>query len=247
MGERGERPWYEEAFRAEYLDVYPHRDLAAARREVAGLVERGLCGRVLDLGCGWGRHAIALAERGVDVIGLDRSAELLAHGLEVEGGARLSGRLVRGDMRHLPFAGRAFDAVALLFSSFGYFDDAGNARVLDEIARVLRPGGLALFDLMNSELVRARLVPESVREDEDTLVVERRWLAEDGRRVVKVVHVTAPGGRESTWTEDVRLYETQELRGLLAERGLTLERVEGDFDGRPSGADAPRQIVWARG
>ena len=52
-------------------------------------------------------------------------------------------------MRRLPFRDGAFEAVANLFTSFGYFfDEAQNRRVLGEIARVLRPGGAFLLDLM---------------------------------------------------------------------------------------------------
>lgn len=111
-----ERPWYDAAFEADYLALYPHRDLAAARFEVGGLVERGLRGVVLDLGCGFGRHLLALRERGLEAFGLDRSRDLLARAHELEGGV-LRGSFVRGDFRALPFRERVFDGVVLLFSS----------------------------------------------------------------------------------------------------------------------------------
>lgn len=243
---RAERPWYVAAFARDYVDVYPHRDLAAARREAAGLVARGLGGRVLDLGCGFGRHSLALRELGLDVFGLDLSLELLVHAGDVDEEGRLAGRLVRGDFRHLPFAGGTFDAVVMLFSSFGYFDDDGNARVLHEAARVLRPGGLAILDLMNPARVRAKLVPESRRDAGARTLVERRRLVRDGRRVQKDVRIVEGDGTERSWREDVRLYEVAELEALLPGGGFELERVEGDFDGRPRSDEAPRQLVWAR-
>ncbi len=239
------RPWYESAFEQGYLELYPHRDLSAARAEVAGLLARGVRGRALDLGCGFGRHLLALRERGVDAWGLDRSRQLLTRAAALAGGA-LRGRILRGDFRALPLRERSFDAVLMLFSSFGYFDDRENAQVVGEVARVLRPSGVAVFDLMNPERVRGRLVAESRTRRGALEVVETRRLERGATRIVKEVCLRERGGRERRWREDVRLYERPELEALLAASSLALLRVEGDFDGSASAADAPRQIVWAR-
>lgn len=247
-------PWYDRAFTRGYLDLYPHRDLPSARGEVGGLIEHvpaalgaAFSGRVLDLGCGFGRHLLALRERGLDAWGLDRSADLLAHALELDGG-RLRGRLVRGDFRALPFAAARFSAAAMLFSSFGYFDDGGNERVLLELARVLAPGGAAVLDLMNPGRVRDTLVPRSERRVGALTLVETRALTAAGRRVHKEVRVTADDGRTWGWHEDVRLYGAGELEPALRAAGLVLERVDGDFDGRvfAGAGPAPRQILWLR-
>ena len=244
-----EVPWFEVAFGRNYLELYPHRDLAAARAEVEGLVARGVGGRVLDLGCGPGRHALALKECGIDVVGLDRSRELLevARSLGATDHTRgpLAGRLVRGDFRLLPFEAGAFDAVLMLFSSFGYFGDEDNARVLAGAARVLDHDGVLVLDLMNAARVRATLVPESRVEREGSVLEERRSLIERGRRVRKDVCVRGPDGTQRAWREDVRLYEPSELGELLAGAGLLLLRLEGDFDGSPHGSTTPRMIVWA--
>lgn len=244
---RGAKPWYEAAFEARYLDVYAHRDDASARREVEGLLQRGLApegARVLDLACGAGRHARALFAAGRDVVGLDLSADLLARARSADE-ARLAGRLVRGDVRHLPFRAGAFDAVTMLFSSWGYFDDGDNERVLAAIQRVLRPDATLVLDLMNAARIRSTLVPESRDEREGRVLVQRRSLTQDGRRVVKHVELTEPDGTTRAWHEDVRLFDPEELDALLARHGLHRTRLEGDFDGRPFDPDSPRMIAWA--
>lgn len=241
-----DEPWYVAAFGAGYRAAYPHRDLAAARREVAGIRERGIGGRVLDLCCGFGRHSLAFAEAGVDVIGVDLSAELLAQARELPGAARLRDRLVRADARALPFRAAVFDAAVLLFSSFGYFGERGDAAVLVELGRVVRPGGRVLLDLMNPARVRATLVPESRSAREGASIVERRALADDGRRVRKSVRVEGPEGHVKEWIEDVRLYRRDELAELASARGLALEELWGDFDGRLFDDDSERQIALLR-
>lgn len=245
------RPWHETAFGRGYLAVYPHRDLAAARAEAAELVRQGLGGRTLDLGCGFARHTLALRELGLEAFGLDGSAELLRHARTLEREARsrasLAGRLVRGDFRWIPSRAAAFDCVCMLFSSFGYFDDRANARVLGEVRRVLRPGGLAVLDLMNPARVRASLVAESVSERDGFRLRERRALVEGGRRVTKEVRLELAGEDGArTWREDVRLYEPDELGRLAGPAGLAVERYAGDFDGAPLAPHSPRQIAWVR-
>ena len=131
--------WYLQSFRGDYSEIYTHRSDEQAAREVAFVVptlglEAGQ--RVLDLCCGNGRHLQALAGHGLQLVGLDRSAELLA---EARDRLPADVTLLQSDMRHVPVNG-GFDAVLNFFTSFGYFQDpADNQQVLQSIARALRP------------------------------------------------------------------------------------------------------------
>src|ERR1700752_3375777 len=101
--------WWETWFGEEYLELYPHRDIASARREVSfALCHLDRDPRpLLDLCCGSGRHSLPFAELGFPPIGLDYSAPLL----ELARNRGLALRLVRGDMRSLPFADGSFRSV----------------------------------------------------------------------------------------------------------------------------------------
>jgi SAM-dependent methyltransferase len=238
-------PWYVEAFREGYLRLYPHRDLQSARREAGFLVQQGLRGRVFDLCCGFGRHTLALRERGFDVLGMDLSPELLAHAAHSPGWELLRGRLLRGDARILPCADASFDSVVNLFSSFGYFGEQGDKQVLLEIARVLRPGGFLALDLMNPAYVRARLVPYSRSERGGALLVESRSLSAGGQLVEKDVELHNESGIVR-WREQVRLYEPEEILRWLDAAGLRQSAAFGDFDGSPLTAASSRQLVLAQ-
>jgi ubiquinone/menaquinone biosynthesis C-methylase UbiE len=239
-------PWYVDAFRGDYLTVYPHRDLVSARLEARWLIDRGVGGRVLDMCCGFGRHVLALLEQSVDAYGTDLSMDLLRTARDLPEFAMLNMRLVRADARAVPFQRGMFDAVVMLFSSFGYFGEDGDRLVLGEIARVLKPGGVVVLDLMNPARVRASLVAHSRNERDGLLIDERRMLREDGKRVEKSVRLTKKDGTWRGWKESVRMYEVEEMRALLAGRGLQLEGVDGGFKDEPLGPDAPRQILRAR-
>ena len=172
-------PWFERAFGAEYCDVYPHRDLGAAKAEIRFLAESGLPtrgARVLDLACGFGRHTQALVDEGFCATGVDLSPELLALAPGEPGG-----RYLRADMRELPFQKACFEACVCLFSSFGYLrSDAEHLALLRGLAAVLGPGAALFLDLMNPHRIRTTLVPETVTELKGMRIVQRRTLAEGG-------------------------------------------------------------------
>lgn len=246
-----ETPWYVEAFRSDYREVYSHRNLPAAREETQWLADDILSeveGPLLDDCCGFGRHSLALRERGFDVFGIDLSSDLLRSSVDLERGAELlGGRLACADMRALPFKEASFGAVLNLFTSFGYLGPDGDRAALREMLRVLRPGGVLVMDLMNPARIRAGLQPSS-REERDGIVLEsERALLDGGQRVTKRVRLTLPSGEVRSWHEDVRMYEPRELDELLTAAGATPLRRAGAFDGRAfEAADAERQIVVAR-
>lgn len=241
-----DEPWFVDAFRSDYIDVYAHRDVSASRREAAYLRAQSLEAPVLDLCCGFGRHTLALRELGIDVFGIDLSADLLRRARELPNAAVIDGRLVRGDARVLPLRDASIGAVVVLFSSFGYFGDEGDRRVLGEIARALRRGGRVVLDLMNPERVGATLVPDSRTERAGWKIDEQRRLVDGGRRVVKLVKLSREGAHGRAWREDVRLYTPEEIASLLSEAGLALVRIDGDFDDSAWSAESPRMIVHAR-
>jgi SAM-dependent methyltransferase len=103
--------------------------------------------RLLDLGCGKGRFAAHLQARGADVIGLDRSAAMLAR---AEGLER-----VLGSARRLPFASRVFDGV-ILVEVIEHMNVFICEAVLAEVRRVLRPGGTVAIIDKNAGALDAR-------------------------------------------------------------------------------------------
>jgi len=103
------------------------------------MVPRGRPGALaLDVGCGTGYHLRWLAERGFDTVGLDASAEMLAHARRTAPRAKV----LCGDVDALPFSNGSFDLVFCI-EVIRYLRDASTC--LSEIARVLRPGGACVL------------------------------------------------------------------------------------------------------
>jgi SAM-dependent methyltransferase len=111
---------------------------------------------LLDVPCGHGRIANRLAARGVRVTGIDRSAAFLEVARSRAAEAGVSVEYLEGDMRELSFEGR-FDALVNWFTSFGYFDDDTNRRVLAGFRRALRPDGVLVLEQASREFLLANL------------------------------------------------------------------------------------------
>lgn len=112
---------------------------------IADRMLEGCAGRVVDLGCGSGAAVPWLRARGFDVVGVDFSPEMLAVARRELGG---DGRVTfcRGDAESLPFATESVDHLVCL----GLLEYLGrHDRAVREVARVLRPGGVAVFSIPN--------------------------------------------------------------------------------------------------
>jgi len=234
--------WYKEWFGEEYLELYAHRNKGEAEHHI-DFVE-SLFGNtppraVLDLACGAGRHSLALLRRGHRTLGVDLSKTLLAQAPTLP--------RVAGDMRCLPFAPACFDWVLNFFTSFGYFESAReNLLVLEEVSRVLVPGGRLLIDLFNREQVLANLEKHETRQVGGRTVEIKRWYDERSERVNKRIRLA--GGEHSyrTFLESVRAYTAAEVAEALATVGLSVTDRFGSFEGDAFDSDSPRLIFVAR-
>jgi SAM-dependent methyltransferase len=237
--------WYREWFGQDYLDLYAHRDQGEAEASVARVVEwlgPERPNAVLDLACGAGRHTEALRKRGLRALGVDLSLTLLA--------GRPDLPRVRGDMRRLPFSARSFDWVLNFFTSFGYFEtERENFRVLEEIVRVLRPGGRFLIDFLNRDRVLAELTlaetSETTEEDGQRVDVQR-WYDAATCRINKRITVSPPGRPARNYLESVRAYSKEEVTIGLSWAGLELTDLYGNFQGDPFQSDSERLILLGR-
>jgi SAM-dependent methyltransferase len=151
--------------------------------------------RVLDLGCGFGRHAFEAYRRGANVVAVDRSqaeleqVESLFRAMQSSGEAPAGrvARTVRADLLALPFPDASFDAV-IASEVLEHIPD--DQRAMDEIARVVRPGGRVAVTV-------PRWWPERIC-----------WALSSGYHEVEGGHV--------------RIYRGDELASRMTSSGLTV-------------------------
>lgn len=232
--------YYGELYYESVADLLTARLSAFEAREIQRLLGLGPSDRVLDLACGHGRHARAIAPEVGLLVGLDRNLEYLSR-------ARHSGAaLIRGDIRALPLVSGELDAAFSWYSSLFLYDDPTNERVLKEVTRVLRPGGRLLVQHANP----TRLAQEPSARSERALGDDRR--VEEDSRFDPATGVDAcqrrlirPDGVVLAATAYLRYYSPEEWKALAPRAGLKLELITstGQTEWYPTSDDEPLDLI----
>jgi len=233
-------------FNDDYLYFYAERlSQAATSDEVARLCSvSGLQpgDRVLDLACGHGRIANRLAALGAQVTGLDATSEFLRLARAEASQLGVAVDYVEGDMRHLPWDAD-FDLVVSWFTSFGYFGDRDNRKILAQAHKVLRPGGRVVIDLNHRDELMRRYLPCVVAERDGNLMIDQHAFDPlTGRSNVTRTIIRDGQVRRSAFF--TRLFSFTELRDWLDAAGFTDVKGYG-IEGNPLTAYCPRMTVTA--
>jgi SAM-dependent methyltransferase len=242
-----EIPWYENdrlweamsgiLFRVERWD--------AATKEIdylIDLLELPSEADVLDLCCGPGRHSIDLARRGYKVTGVDRTEQYLTVARDKAAWEGLKIEFVQKDMRQFSRP-EAFDVTFSMFTSFGYFDDSGDDRiVVENVFSSLKPGGKWVIDVIGKEVLARIFQARDWDEIDDAIILEERTPNADWS-IIKMRWILIKNGQMEEFILNLRLYSAQELSTLLKSVGFSRVNVYGDLKGAPYDHKAKRLIV----
>jgi SAM-dependent methyltransferase len=191
--------------------------------------------RVLDAGCGPGRHALALARRGIGVVGVDLSPEFVAIARDAVG--ELPVEFHVGDVRDIEYRSE-FDAVLCLCQGgFGLLGgDEHEEAVVGRFARALRPGGRLAVSAFSSYFVVRHLEAGETFDADRGVNHERAQLRNEQ-------------GREAVFDLWTTCYTPRELRLLARGAGLDVDAVygvaPGSYDRHPPSLDAPEHLLLA--
>lgn len=193
--------------------------------------------RVLDVGCGPGRHALALARRGIEVVGVDLSEDFVALAREAAAAEALPARFEVGDVRELTYRAE-FDAVMCLCQGgFGLLGGRDEPRVFERIAAAVRPGGRLALTAFSAAFA-VRFLEEGETFDPATGVLHERSTVRNEDGVEQVFDL---------WTT---CFTARELVLMADRAGLEVVGVHGVTPGRYGTAsptlDDPELLLLAR-
>jgi SAM-dependent methyltransferase len=229
-------PWFNPL--AEFLGPAYLRNAftKGTEQEVAFLVdalrlEPGM--RVLDVGCGPGRHSIALAQRGMNMTGVDLSPDFIA--LAREAGSTAT--FVEGDVRALDYDAE-FDAlICLCQGGFGLLGGTDDEAMIERFARAVVPNGRIALTAFSSYFVVRHLEPQDTFDPDRGLNHERATLRDDA-------------GNEREFDLWTTCFTARELRLLAQRAGLVVDGVHGVAPGAYARTavtlDAPELLLLAR-
>ncbi len=198
--------------------------------------------KVLDLCCGHGRISNLLAERGYAIVGLDASNSFLKIAREEAKKLRLKITYLQGDMRKIPFK-EEFDAIINIFTSFGYFSDEENSKVLKGVSKALKPEGKFLIDVVNRDWVLKNFLPYIASPRGEDYVVEINTF--DALTSINLTErILFKEGKVKKTKFFVRMYTYTELKYLLSQVGLRVIASYGGFKmEEPFSLDSRRMIL----
>lgn len=239
---------YGDRFADVYDDWYGDvTDVAACTDRLAALVDEVGSGPVLELGVGSGRLALPLAERGVDVHGIDASGAMLDRLRAKAGSDALT--LTEGDMAALCLPNPP--RFAVVFVAFNTFFNLGSAeeqrRCLDRVAALLAPDGVFVIEAFVPAGAPSggSVSPRRITTDEVVLTVSHHD-AEEHTITGQHIHVTEAGIRLRPW--HLRYADPPELDAMAEAAGLRLAWRHGGWDGRPFDDDASVHVsAYRRG
>lgn len=175
--------------------------------------------RVLDLCCGYGRHALGLAALGYTVTGLDRDADAIAEARRRARSAGLTVEYILSDMRNLAALPDTYDAIINMWQSLSYFDDSTNEAILRAIHDHLAPGGRFIVDSYN----RAYFVDHLGERDQQIgeVGVHTHAYMEGDRYHNELTYRDATGAIIGSDHFDWHVYSPADFTALAAECGFT--------------------------
>ncbi len=232
---------FDQTYRLEHEQRFTPERTGREVDVLARVLELNPLERVLDLGCGWGRHLAELKKRGFkNLVGVDVQGAFLES---------LDGvTMLEGDAARLEFKSE-FDAAYCAFSALLSAPDAAQ-NVFSAVARALKPGGRFLFDVTNREPLVQAGTSRSWRGGDG--LAELPWVLEESRfdlltgaQFISQIRVYS-GGHTETRTLTRFHYTLAELARLLQNAGLTVANVYGGWGLEPYTAESPRTLLVTR-
>ena len=195
--------------------------------------------RVLDIGCGWGKHAIEIKKKlgeKIDITGIELNKKFIDIAKHESKKQNINIRWLQGDMREVLPTLQDFDVVYMIGGTFGYFSDRENIDVLKNNFRLLKKEGVFLFDTTNRDKL-CKVFTETywtkvITPDGDIMVLYNDYFtSKEGMLYSERTFIV--NGKMKVKNLRIRVYNFTELKKILDDIGFRFQNVWGWYDFSP--------------
>jgi len=223
--------WYETLFE-NYAETYDKESFTQGTEGEVLFIEKELNFnkklRILDVGCGTGRHAIELAKRGYTVTGIDLSECQLNKAKDKAAALNVQPAFMKMDAREISFENE-FDVVLILCEgAFSLMEtDEMNFRILENVNMALRPGGKFILNTLNALYPLYHSVMDMINAEDNTMKYETTTFDLMTFREHTTMTITDDSGTEKTFETNERFYTPSEIRWMLEQLGFENIAIHG--------------------
>lgn len=200
--------------------------------------------RILDLACGFGRHALSLARRGYQVTGVDITKEFIKDAIHTAASEGLKMQFINSDIRDLSFT-KEYDIVLnLADGAIGYLEsDEENLKIFHVISNALKPGGKHFMDICNAEYAEHHFPAQYWDAGENALSLSRfEW--DNQKRIMlfgdnTIVYGDATKKPNIEYGAPQRLYSIEEIDKIWKDTGMQVVQTFSNYYGKEA---SPRDL-----
>lgn len=222
-------PWWKSLYTIRYKDGWrePYEITLKQSNFIAKSLELEKDLKILDLACGYGRHAIELAKMGyTNIEGLDYSEELIRAAKCAARKEKLQVQFIQGNMLTMKFKEK-YDIIYLMDVSFGLFTNEKNILVLKKIANALKPKGKLLLELFNIYSIHKFQKKIWYSLHGVVFLIENTFDVLKSELICKCI--TFKKNRFYKYpTQKIRVYSYQEIDVMLRNVGIGIVQCYGD-------------------
>ena len=207
--------------------------------------------RILDLACGYGRHAISFARKGYSVVGVDITPEYIDDAKKTAKAESLNAEFINIDIRDVNFENE-FDVVLnLADGAIGYLEtDEENLKIFDVVSRALKSGGKHFMDICNAEHAEHYFPKLNWEAGEKALALAKFEWDEKTHRMLYGgwdIPYGIPAQKPDIATGDpTRLYAIEELRPIFQQRKMIVLQTFSNYYGKEASFKELQLLVYSQ-
>jgi len=232
--------WVKKTFDKNYLEAFKFLDRNANKEvnQIVKLLKIRKSDLILDSCCGWGRHTLVFYKKGYKIQGVDISKDFIIHAKKNCNKIIFS----KKDIRNIN-SGEKYNIILNLETSFGYYSDKTNKRIIKNFYNSLKEDGKIIIELINLEYIYSNFKKKLILLNQPTIKIIDHNAIQNQKKYIKTLRIITLKKLTYKKIIKLRLYSKKELLKIFRSAGFKDIRFFGNFFGEKYSKRSIRLIV----